>query len=189
MDFIKFNREAYPSPVEQVTVARSGRIRIAKNGQEVTVTETPVEGAEPETRTEWRYDVAWVTPERGEKPLECLKRLLMEAAERYGSSPAVDGFEMGGKRMWLDKLTRNGLKNRLEAEKEAGKQTTTLWYGQHPVILGVDDAQGMLTQLELYASQCFDTTQQHLLNISLIGSADEMLEYDYTAGYPEQLVF
>lgn len=67
--------------------------------------------------------------------------------------------------------------------------TTTLWYGETSYNLSCDDALAMLSALELYASQCFNKTAEHLAAVSELETVAEIQSYDYTAGYPEQLSF
>ena len=47
----------------------------------------------------------------------------------------------------------------------------------------------MLKAIELYAIVCYNNTQQHIASINSIESQNELLSYDVTTGYPEQLVF
>jgi hypothetical protein len=47
----------------------------------------------------------------------------------------------------------------------------------------------MLNAIELYASTCYDNTQQHIANVKNITTIDELKQYDYTSGYPEKLRF
>ena len=91
--------------------------------------------------------------------------------------------------MWLDKATRAGLKLRLEAERSAGKESTTLWYGTEAITLPVANAIVMLNRLEIYASESYDVTQGHLARVALMESVEEVLGYDFTEGYPDKLNF
>lgn len=91
--------------------------------------------------------------------------------------------------MWLDKDTRTGLRMRLDSETNAGKTETTLWYGRYSVMLPVQQAMEMLLELELYASKCYDVTQEHLAAVAVMDSPEQLLAYDYTAGYPQMLEF
>ena len=64
--------------------------------------------------------------------------------------------------LWLDKVTRTGLKFRLEAETELGQETTTLWHDGKSFELDLRSAIKILYALEIYASKCYDNTQYHL---------------------------
>lgn len=122
-----------------------------------------------------------------EDPLSFVKDYQKERIKSYDSSPAVNEFTLQGVPMWLDKATRSGLKLRLEAERAAGKEETTLWYGTTAVTLPVSTAIAMLNRLEIYASECYDVTQGHLAAIAPMQSVEDVLAYDFADSYPEKL--
>ena len=122
-------------------------------------------------------------------PLTAAKQMVTAKITQYDASPAVNEFTYQGTPMWLDKDTRAGLMLRLNAEQEAGHETTTLWYGTTAFTLAVADAKQMLTALELYASGCFDCTEQHKVNVESKRTVNTVLNYDYTTGYPAKLEF
>ncbi|MGM9759923.1 MAG: DUF4376 domain-containing protein [Parabacteroides sp.] len=123
------------------------------------------------------------------KLIEAARNVVKSAISKYDTSPAVNSFILEGRRMWIDKATRSGLMLRLNAESASGEKTTTLWYEGYPISLPVDSAISMLNQLEVYASQCYDKTQEHLSAISFLSNPEQIMEYDYTEGYPEFLEF
>ena len=107
----------------------------------------------------------------------------------YDSSDNVNIFYINNTPMWLDKATRGGFVSRLSAELKAGKLTTTLWYESTKFELPTELAMNWLCALELYASECYDVTQQHIVNIKQLTTLDDIKLYDYTIGYPEVLRF
>ena len=121
--------------------------------------------------------------------LPIARGVMTLAVQRHDASDAVNRFEMGGVPMWLDKATRTGLRMRLDAESNAGKTETTLWYGKYSITLGIQQAIGMLLELEIYASKCYDVTHRHLADVASLESPDQFMAYDYTADYPDKLKF
>jgi hypothetical protein len=107
----------------------------------------------------------------------------------FDSSSAVNIFYIGEQPIWMDKSTRAGLKLRFEAELALGKTDTVLWYDGIQFPLNLQIAMQMLYAIEVYASQCYDNTQQHLSNVSKLTSIDEVDSYNYHTGYPEHLKF
>lgn len=91
--------------------------------------------------------------------------------------------------VWLDKVTRSGLMLRFNSELAMKKENTTLWYNGVSFTLPLNTAIQMLYALEVYASECYDNTQAHLANVSVLETIEEINEYDYTTGYPEKLRF
>ena len=107
----------------------------------------------------------------------------------YDISENVNSFMLGNNSMWLDKSTRVGLMNSIGIEKDAGRETTTLWFSGMRFTIPVHPAIGMLNALELYALECYNATQAHIAAVSALQTVEEIEAYDYTVGYPEKLVF
>lgn len=155
-----------------------------------------------ETITEWLCDVVeYEGPEASEilrllkedeQSLGCQKWMLNAKIEAYDSSRHVNEFTIGGVHVWLDKSTRVGLALRFEAEVAAGKTETALWYNGMNFTLplkGDESSFALLYAIELYASACYDNTQQHYANVYKLESVEDVVAYDYTTGYPPKLAF
>ena len=123
------------------------------------------------------------------KLLHIVRNNTRKLIEEYDSSSDVNSFFLNNERMWLDKSTRSGLMLRLNAEYAAGKENTVLWYNGRSISLPVSTAIEMLNRLEIYASQCYDKTQDHLSTVSSMTDPEDILRYDYTKGYPEMIHF
>lgn len=181
-------------------VCGSGRVMIALNEEQVKTTEqVPVamneDGTmEYETRekTQYAYDVYWLTlPSTASHDaaavLEAAKTSMLAYITSYDSSTAVNAFELNGMQVWLDKATRVGLMNSTTIAKSMGQETTTLWLGSYQLEVDCDKAIQLLSALEMYALECFNVTAAHKKAVSSIESIEDILTYDYTAGYPEKL--
>lgn len=132
----------------------------------------------------------YVTPElTEEQKLFREKNLKRSQIEDYDKSPSVNEFTIQGMPVWLDKDTRAGLMLRLDSEIAVAKQETTLWYNGYEFVLPVQQAKQMLYAIEIYASECYDNTQRHLAMVDKLESIDEVINYDFTTGYPEKLEF
>ena len=121
--------------------------------------------------------------------LDVAKEEAIEQIEAYDTSEAVNSFTLQGKEMWLPKETRVGLVNSVTIEKNAGKETTTLWFDGAKYELPVDTALQMLSALELYALECYNVTAAHKAAVSALESVEDIVAYDYTQNYPEKLNF
>lgn len=115
------------------------------------------------------------------------QKMVLEQIDKYDTSPSVNGFMLNGLRVWLDKATRVGLMNSTSIAKAMGKTTTTLWFGRTKIEVNCDNAIGLLSALEMYALKCFNVTAAHKKAVAELNTVEEVLEYDYTKGYPEQL--
>lgn len=115
------------------------------------------------------------------------QKMVLEQIDKHDTSSAVNGFMLNGQRVWLDKATRVGLMNSTSIAKAMGKPTTTLWLGDAKLVVECDKAIQLLSALEMYALECFNVTAAHKKAVSEMSTFEEVLEYDYTAGYPEVL--
>jgi hypothetical protein len=123
------------------------------------------------------------------KSIDTIKREKIKEIEHYDSSELVNIFYLQGKSIWVDKSTRVGLNLRFSSEEKKGLTETTLWYKGESFTLPLDMAKNMLLEVELYASECYDITQQHISNVNNITNKEDVLEYNYREGYPEKLDF
>ena len=121
--------------------------------------------------------------------LDVIKEEAIEQITEYDQSEDVNSFTLQGKQMWLPKETRVGLVNSVTIEKNAGKETTVLWFGGEKYELPVNTALQMLSALELYALEWYNITAAHKAAVNALESVEDVVAYDYTQGYPEKLNF
>jgi len=168
-----FYSESIPGSVEITVDYWNQLINGQSKGQRIVSDENgyPVLVVGPQTVEEWREG-------------------KIREIETYDKSDAINQFTIGGMPMWLSREERASLKIRFEAEKAASKTDTVLWFdGVRIPIPDIDAGLGMLVQLELYASACYDITQQHIAAVKQLKTANEINAYDHTAGYPDKLEF
>ena len=173
-----------------------GVVLLLINGKE----ETEISGGMPDEnglatteaveRKVWVYD--GVRLETGGMTSEAAltaaaQKMVLEQIDKYDTSPSVNGFMLNGLRVWLNKDTRVGLMNSTSIAKAMGKTTTTLWFGGMQIEVNCDKAIGLLSALEMYALECFNVTAAHKKAVAELNTVEEVLGYDYTKGYPEQL--
>ena len=173
-----------------------GVVLLLINGKE----ETEISGGMPDEnglatteavgRKVWVYD--GVRLETGGMTSEAAltaaaQKMVLAEIEKHDTSSAVNGFILNGERVWLDKATRVGLMNSTSIAKAMGKKTTTLWFGGMQIEVNCDKAIGLLSALEMYALECFNVTAAHKKAVAELNTVEEVLGYDYTKGYPEQL--
>lgn len=173
-----------------------GVVLLLINGKE----ETEISGGMPDgnglatteavERKVWVYD--GVRLETGGMTSEAAltaaaQKMVLEQIDKYDTSPSVNGFMLNGLRVWLNKDTRVGLMNSTQIAKSMGKTTTTLWFGGMQIEVNCDKAIQLLSALEMYALECFNVTAAHKKAVAELNTVEEVLGYDYTKGYPEQL--
>lgn len=105
----------------------------------------------------------------------------------YDTSTSVNGFKLNGTVFWLDKATRVGLMNSTEITKAAGQETTDLWMDDVKLTIPCDTVIKLLSAIELYALECFNTTARHKAEVAELKTVEEVEKYDIKEGYPKQL--
>ena len=123
----------------------------------------------------------------GAEPMEPMRQAMLRYITQYDSSPSVNSFSLNGASVWLDKDTRVGLMNSTNIAKAMGQDKTTLWLGETKIEVGCDKAIQLLSALEMYALECFNVTAAHKKAVAELKTADDVLRYDYTTGYPAKL--
>ena len=123
----------------------------------------------------------------GAEPLGYMKKAMLAYIEKYDASSSVNSFLLNGMEVWLDKVTRMGLMNSTTIAKSAGLDETTLWLGDIELVVDCDKAIQMLSELEIYALECFNVTSSHKAAVNKLDNIDAVLTYDYREGYPEKL--
>ena len=123
----------------------------------------------------------------GAEPLGYMKKAMLAYIEKYDASSPVNSFLLNGMDVWLDKVTRMGLMNSTTIAKAAGLDETTLWLGDIELVVDCDKAIQMLSELEIYALECFNVTSSHKAAVNKLDNIDAVLTYDYREGYPEKL--
>lgn len=185
----------FDNPQPRLTVG-DGVVLLLVNGKQETEVmdgmpnENGMATTEAVERKVWVYD--GVRLETGGMTSEAAltaaaQKMVQERITAYDTSPSVNGFMLNGQRVWLNKDTRVGLMSSTSIAKAMGKTTTTLWFGGMEIEVNCDKAIGLLSALEMYALECFNVTAAHKKAVAELNTVEEVLGYDYTKGYPEQL--
>ena len=107
----------------------------------------------------------------------------------YNNSDEVNGFIMGGKRMWLSLDERQAVKIALDAYEHNGEKTMTKVWDGVEYTFPIETYRDMLAKIEQYASECQNATERHLAAVEKLTTVEEVCDYDYTTGYPEMIDF
>lgn len=118
-----------------------------------------------------------------------IKECLIELQKEYDNSDEVNCFYINGDKAWIDKATRVGLTNSMNVLEAAGETEYTVWLNGTAYTADIATFRQVLAAVELYAMQCYATTEQHLLEIEQLNSREEYLNYLIYSGYPEKLNF
>lgn len=124
-----------------------------------------------------------------------LQSFKIRELERYDESSAVNEcFITYSDQLfpyWSSKSERNDLKQAVLNYRDKGYSDYRLDLRDVGVSLSFscDALLSMLSDLEVYAIQCFNVTTDHLYAIRSLTSVDAIISYDFTMGYPPKLTF
>lgn len=121
------------------------------------------------------------------KTLEEAKGILLREIESYDTSPSVNGFMLNGQKVWMDFELRDRVYQGNERLQRIGRTDTTLWLGNQCYNLSIEQAQNIISHIEAYAKDCYNVTAAHKAAVEKMQTLEEVMIYDYTQGYPEQL--
>lgn len=121
--------------------------------------------------------------------LEAAKQEKIMQIETYDSSPNVEQFAINGIPMWLGHELRQQIRTGADAYSAMGYETMTKVFNgaefTFPIALWIQ----MLNALEIYAAEALNTTERHKNNVMQMDNIQDVIDYDYTTGYPLKLAF
>ena len=115
------------------------------------------------------------------------QKMVLAEIEKHDTSPSVNGFMLNGQRVWLNKDTRVGLMNGVSVAKACGMERMSLWIGGREYVMDVDRLEELLVKVEVYAMGCYNVTAGHRMAVSGLTTLEDVLGYDFKAGYPEKV--
>jgi hypothetical protein len=112
-----------------------------------------------------------------------IKDILKKKIELYSSSSSINAFIYEGNEYWLDKNDRTSLWNL--SNSSLGNLEIVI--GDEIVTINSLKLKSFLLKLELYAYKCFVNTFKHLKVVKTLNKLEDIVNYDYTTGYPEKI--
>ena len=116
-----------------------------------------------------------------------IKDALIDLQKQYDISDEVNSFTVNGIQFWMDKNTRNSLRETLNVVEKTGSTTYTLWLGDQSLEVSIQAIREFLDTLELYAIACYQITSTHLAEIRELSDKDSLFKYDISNGYPNKI--
>lgn len=121
--------------------------------------------------------------------LEHYKNIKIDEINTYDISENVNGFYLGEHLVWLDKETRACLMNTLNSAEIIGREEINIWFSGIYVTLHINEARNLLATLEIYATDCYNVTELHKVQVNALETIEQVINFDITADYPERLRF
>ena len=126
-----------------------------------------------------------VSPEPHERTLADAINERLALLRAYDQSDAVLSFKFDGKDMWLNPQQRTNYLMTINAAEDMGMSAVPFGGQEVPI----SQARIVLNMVALYAMQVMAVTDAHEAAIKRKKKIETVDAYDYTAGYPEKLVF
>ena len=128
--------------------------------------------------------------EEHERTLTEAKRDKLSEITDYDNSSEVNGFivEVEGEDVegWFTAAERSNYRASIDAAKLLNVATLSLYVGNMAITLPTTMAERILSQIQLYADQCYIVTKQHKAAVEALESVEAVDSYDYYGGYPEK---
>lgn len=116
--------------------------------------------------------------------IDAYKPILLKKIELYDKSLSVNSFIYKGTPYWLDKQQRACMK----MIAESGLDEVEIVFNDQTEVLPASFVKQFIIDLEVYAYKCYVNTAKHYQKASNLTNPKDILNYDYTIGYPEKLV-
>lgn len=142
---------------------------------------------------EQMLDAGWLVyqepkPSDAEK-LASAKAEKIEQIDNYDASPNVEEFTINGNPMWLGHELRQQIRTSTEAYEALGYENMTKVFNGVEFTFPIEQWRQMLNALEVYAAEALNATERHKNNINMMDNIQDVIDYDYTTGYPMKLAF
>lgn len=123
--------------------------------------------------------------------VEATKAAKIDEIAAYDDSTAVNEFTINGISTWLKgDSKRLQLRSAAEVFQKDGKPAYPLCLPSVGVIqIAPDLLLSMLDAIEDYAITCYEVTFRHKEAVMALTDPQEIVDYDYTQGYPAKLSF
>lgn len=132
----------------------------------------------------------YIEPEpTAEELLNNAKAEKITQIETYDSSENVEQFIINGTPMWLGHELRQQIRTSADAYSAMGYDDMTKVFNGINFTFPIAVWTQMLNALEIYAAEALNTTERHKATISTMTNVQDVIDYDYTQGYPVKLKF
>lgn len=121
--------------------------------------------------------------------LESVKEIKKAKIAEYAKSDAVKVFELNGVRGWLNSEERVSIRRAVADKAAVGRDTVSVYVSGQGFNMTPAKAEEILAAVEVYASDCYDVTENHKAAVDALITPAEVEDYDYAAGYPQPLQF
>lgn len=109
--------------------------------------------------------------------------------EEYDSSSEVEEFTINDTPMWLGHELRQQIRTSADAYSAMGQTNMTKVFNGSEYTFPITTWIQMLNALEVYAAEALNTTERHKNAVNALTDIQDVIDYNYTTGYPTKLKF
>lgn len=110
-----------------------------------------------------------------------IKEFLKQKIQLYKDT--INSFIYKDKEYWLDSKTRNSLYNLSKSTLEE----IEFILGDQIINISSNKLLEFINNLEVYAYKCYVNTFKHIKSAEDLTKLEDIMNYDYTTGYPEKV--
>lgn len=121
--------------------------------------------------------------------LERCKRVSKTNIVAYANGDAVKSYTINDVVGWEDSEARVSIRRAAADKAAAGATSYTLYHGGEGFAMTPAKVDEILAAVEIYASDCYDITEQKKAEVDALVTIQEAEEYDVTSGYPTKPAF
>ena len=122
------------------------------------------------------------------KTLDQVKYEKIQEVEKYYNSDDINLISIQGHDIYLDPDLRFKIKERLDAAKTMGIESTVLNFGEISMHVSITDGVLIYSSIVMQYAQAYDVYQNRNSNINTLTTIKEVDEYDITINYPDKLL-
>lgn len=131
---------------------------------------------------EW-YDL--LNEKDGIVPNYILMEILKHKIQNYDKSEEVNSFILKGVKGWFDKQTRVSLAHLASCVENQ----MDFVLGNEIITLTKAEAVKFLSDLEVYAQQCYLATRKNVIALNEVKSLEDIINFEYINKYPNKINF
>lgn len=114
-----------------------------------------------------------------------IKDFLKQKIQLYKDSFKINSFIYNKQEYWLDSKTRSSLYNLSKTNLD----NIDFILKDQIIKISPNKLQKFIDNLEAYAYKCYVNTFKHLQTVDTLTDIEDIINYDYTTGYPEKITF
>jgi len=121
--------------------------------------------------------------------LNMCKNVAKKNTIDYANSMEIKNYIINNVDGWEDSESRLSIRQSAADKQNKGISEYVLYHGGVGFTMSVDKIEEIMSLVEIYASDCYNITEQHKKTINELSTIDDVENYNYKSNYPGILTF